>query len=316
VPVGSTLDINLGSAGPVAISASGGNITASQNGVQITLAGFTGVTVTDLGAGDVLNFNGPLALPFSFVNTSSSTLNVNSGTLTFAAVSGGTVNLGTLSIASGASAAITPATTGATTLSLGNLSIASTGTLDVANNEVLINYGSGTDPISSVAAWIASGYNTGLWNGTGIISSNAQTRPHYALGYADSADTGNPANLATQQIKIVYTLSGDANLDGSVNGTDLGIVATNFNKSVKGPSGWDQGDFNYDGSINGTDLGDVSTNFNQGANIDAGVVAAPVTETVVVVASNTTAGASLTSPVANTDATTVTLHKAHKIRRH
>ncbi|MGD0140892.1 MAG: hypothetical protein ABSD28_18665, partial [Tepidisphaeraceae bacterium] len=63
VPAGSTLDVNLGTAGPVALSASGGNLTASQNGVQITLSGFTGVTVTDTASSDVLNFNGPVALP-------------------------------------------------------------------------------------------------------------------------------------------------------------------------------------------------------------------------------------------------------------
>ena len=102
VPSGSTLDINLGAAGPVAISAIGSNITASQNGVQITLSGFTGVTVTDTASNDVLNFNGPLALPFTFVNSGSSTVNVNSGTLTFAADMGGTINLGKLSVANGA----------------------------------------------------------------------------------------------------------------------------------------------------------------------------------------------------------------------
>src|SRR5277367_2393881 len=70
----------------------------------------------------------------------------------------------------------------------------------------------------------------------------------------------------------MFTLLGDANLDGSVNGTDLGILATNFNKSVTGFSGWDQGDFNYDGSVNGTDLGYISSNFNQG--ISAAVITA------------------------------------------
>ena len=158
VPAGSTLDINLGSAGPVAISASGGNITASQNGLQITLSGFTGVTVTDTASNDVLNFNGPLALPFTFVDTGSSTVNVVSGILTFAADMGGTINLGSLSVSSGASAVITAATTNSpTTLSLSTLSIGTTGMLDVANNQVLINYGSGTSPISTIEGWIITG---------------------------------------------------------------------------------------------------------------------------------------------------------------
>ena len=142
----------------MAISASGGNITASQNGVQITLSGFAGVTVTDTASNDVLNFNGLLALPFTFVNTGSSTVNVNSGTLTFAADMGGTISLGNLSVSNGAGAIITAATTNsATTLSLSTLSIGTTGMLDVANNQVLINYGSGATPISTIAGWIDTG---------------------------------------------------------------------------------------------------------------------------------------------------------------
>ena len=45
----------------------------------------------------------------------------------------------------------------------------------MTNNEVPINFGSGTDPISSVTAWLTSGYAGGAWNGPGVISSVAQT---------------------------------------------------------------------------------------------------------------------------------------------
>jgi len=265
VPAGSTLDINLGSAGPVALSASAGNITASQNGVQITLSGFTGVTVTDTASNDVFNFNGPLALPFTFVNCGSSTVNVNSGALIFAAAEGGSINLGTLSVADGSSAMMTAATTqNPTTLKVNSISLGATGTLDVTNNKVLINYGSGTDPISSISSWISSGYANGAWNAAGIISTTAQTHSNYGLGYADAADANNPAGLPSGQIEILYTLLGDANLDGAVNGTDFAILSSNFNKAA---SGWDAGDFNYDGAVNGADFAALAANFNQGSQI-------------------------------------------------
>jgi hypothetical protein len=61
----------------------------------------------------------------------------------------------------------------------------------------------------------------------------------------------------------MYTLLGDANLDGKVNGTDFAILATNFNQAV---NGWDQGDFNYDGKANGSDFALMASNFNQGAS--------------------------------------------------
>jgi autotransporter-associated beta strand protein len=144
-----------------------------------------------------------------------------------------------------------------------SLSISGSGVFDVNNNHVIINYGSGPDPIGSIAALLASGYNGGAWNGPGIDSSAAAANSgSYGLGYADSADPGNPAGLASGTIEIAYALLGDANLSGVVDGTDFGIVAANFNKGV---TGWDEGDFNYDGVVDGRDFGDLAANFNKGA---------------------------------------------------
>jgi len=68
------------------------------------------------------------------------------------------------------------------------------------------------------------------------MSTSAQANSaSYGIGYADAADPGNPAGLASGQIEIMYTLLGDANLDGAVNGTDFAILAANFNQAV---SGW------------------------------------------------------------------------------
>jgi hypothetical protein len=72
---------------------------------------------------------------------------------------------------------------------------------------------------------------------------------------------------------VAYTLLGDANLDGLVNGSDFNILAANFNQSI---TGWDQGDFNYDGLVNATDFNELAANFNQGVSgaTSAGDVAA------------------------------------------
>jgi hypothetical protein len=168
-----------------------------------------------------------------------------------------------LAVASGGKASIA-SPSGGVVVEVSNF--VNAGTTDVANNELLIDYGSGADPIASIASQIASGYNHGSWNGAGIISSVAAVTPGYGLGYADSADPGNPAHLASGTIEIKYTLLGDANLDGVVNGIDFGILAANFNKGV---TGWDKGDFNYDNVVNGIDFGELAANFNKGANDQA-----------------------------------------------
>jgi hypothetical protein len=150
------------------------------------------------------------------------------------------------------------------------LSVTGGAILDIQNNHLLINYGVGPDPISSIAAYLASGFNGGAWNGPGINSSSAAINPGYAVGYADATDPGNPAALASGLIEVKYTLLGDADLNGTVNGIDFGILAANFNKTV---SRWDQGDFDYNNIVNGIDFTALAANFNKAASGAAGLSA-------------------------------------------
>jgi autotransporter-associated beta strand protein len=155
--------------------------------------------------------------------------------------------------------------TGATILS--SLYISSGATLDITNNHVLINYGSSYDPISTIVSYLTLGYNGGSWNGEGINTS-AATGTKFGVGYADSADPGNPAGLASDQIEIAYTLYGDTNLDGAVNSIDFGNLAANFGKSGKI---WGLGDFNYDGTVNSLDFGLLAGNFGKSVGSAADV---------------------------------------------
>ena len=195
---------------------------------------------------------------FSGTNTYGGGTSVSSGTLLIAA-NGALPANSAVSIANG-TLQLAPSTGLAT---LASLAITGNGTLDVNNNHVILNYGSGTDPISSIAALLKTGFNGGTWNGAGgIVSSAAAVTPGYGLGYADSADTGNPAGLSSGTLEIKYTLLGDTNLDGVVNAVDFGILAANFNKGV---TGWDKGDFNYDNVVSAVDFGELAANFNKGA---------------------------------------------------
>jgi hypothetical protein len=175
-----------------------------------------------------------------------------------------------LSVASGGNASIT-SPNGGVIVEVDNL--ANSGTVDIANNEMIVNYGSGSDPVQSIRQEILSGYNNGGWNGTGIISSVAQTPTNglrYGVGWADSKDNV-VSGLSSGQIEIKYTLLGDANLDGTVNGSDFSILAANFGL---GHTNWDQGDFLFASSVNGSDFSALAANFGQGDNYAAGTTAA------------------------------------------
>jgi autotransporter-associated beta strand protein len=167
----------------------------------------------------------------------------------------------------GSQSSDTPVTAPTSNVNITSLSISGAGTLDITNNHIIIDYGSGPDPISSITSLIDSGYDGGTWAGTGITSSTAAANSgSYGIGYADAADPGNPAGLSSGQIEIMYTLLGDANLDGKVNGADFTILAANFNQGAKT---WDEGDFNYDGLVNGGDFTLLAQNFNQAASQSA-----------------------------------------------
>ena len=90
-------------------------------------------------------------------------------------------------------------------------------------------------------------------------SSRASPRPIPIMAWATptAGDAGNPANLPAGEIKIMYTLLGDANLDGTVNSEDFTLFSQNL-----GQSGmmWDDGDFNYDGTVNSEDFTPLSDN--------------------------------------------------------
>jgi len=253
--------------GSVTVNNSSGNYTISGTG---KIAGTGSLTKSGTGT-----------LTLSTANTYSGGTVVNGGLLeitrtsatTSALPSGGavTINSGTLQLASNVTAGSQPTSTPASNVMLSSLSISPNATLDINNNHIIINYGSGPDPISSIASWIVSGYNGGgvaAWTGAGITSTAAKSNSgSYGIGYADYKDAGNPAGLSSGQIEIMYTLLGDANLDGKVNGSDFTLMASNFNDSVT--NGWDKGDFDYSDTVNGSDFVLLADNFNDFASQSA-----------------------------------------------
>ncbi len=249
-----TISAGVNTAGNVAVGTSGG----------ITMHGGTLTTSSTLNQHSIFQDGGTSSLGA----LSGSGLISLGGGASLASMTVKQFAQGTIDIASLGLFSVAPNSNFDNTVS--TLSIVGSGQLDLANNHIFITYGAGPDPIASVAAWIKSGYAAGAWNGSGIMSTAAQSNSgSYGIGFADSADPGNPAGLSTGTIEIKYTLLGDANLDGKVNGADFAILATNFNKAVTGVSGWDQGDFNYDGKINGADFAFLAGNFNKGATQSA-----------------------------------------------
>jgi uncharacterized repeat protein (TIGR03803 family) len=140
------------------------------------------------------------------------------------------------------------------------LTITNDGTLDVTNNALAIDYGTNSDPKSTILSYLNTGSNGGAWNGTGIISSTAAANTNYGVGFADGAD-GTDSNLTSGQIEVAYVQNGDIALQGDVNAQDFSTLTRNFGKIVT--VGWEAGDFTYSGTVSAQDFSLLTSNFGQ-----------------------------------------------------
>jgi uncharacterized delta-60 repeat protein len=146
-----------------------------------------------------------------------------------------------------------------------------TGTLDLADNDLLLDYTSAS-PIgawngsaySGVTGMIARGHNYGAWDTPGLVTSMdaakigittlAPIEAGEVLGIAGTQTAvwdGHTVDATTVIVKYTYT--GDLNLDGLIDGADYGIIDNYV--QFPGTRGYANGDFNFDGVIDGADYG-------------------------------------------------------------
>ena len=83
-----------------------------------------------------------------------------------------------------------------------------------------------------------------------------------ALGIAQAGASGfetfRGVSVGADDVIVMYTYAGDANLDGFISGDDLAAIDLNF--ATPGASGWYNGDFNHDGIISGDDYAAIDSN--------------------------------------------------------
>jgi fibronectin-binding autotransporter adhesin len=170
---------------------------------------------------------------------------------------------GTLAIDSGNTVMLTA---GNHTTTVNALQLTGSGTLDVTNNGIAIDYAGQNDPAATVASNLAKGYAGGTWTGMGITSSTAAagvaaaSSPLLSVGYADgNVDSGTTA--AANQVLVKFTLAGDALLNGTVNFNDLDVVGQHLNTTG---NDWAEGNFTYDpnGAVTFNDLDIIGQNLN------------------------------------------------------
>ena len=145
------------------------------------------------------------------------------------------------------------------------------GKIDLRDNKLIVSGATAGSwdgsAYTGVTGLIASGYNGGTQDGSGIMTSqSAAISPNLLTqlvsvsaddsGYAGGTFGGQ--SVAAGDQLVMYTWGGDANLDGKVNQDDYFQIDSHFNQP--GQISFQNGDFNYDGQINGDDYFIIDSN--------------------------------------------------------
>ena len=154
-------------------------------------------------------------------------------------------------------------------LSIGGTTDAWTGTLDIGNNGLVIQYGGGTDPYSTVVNMIKSGYANGAWTGTGITSALAHAAvvlgsptPALNIGVIDFVPNGpgfgssisfEGQTITTRAVLVRLTYMDDLVLAGDMAQANATSDALFFAANYGSGTTWKVGDITHDGMIDTND---------------------------------------------------------------
>lgn len=221
------------------------NVTVTTTSQVVTVA--AGLTETDTGGRTgvgTLFKRGAGRLVLAGANTHSGGIVVEAGELVIR--DPGSLGSGTLEVRAGARVTLD---TGTQRVSVSRLNLASTGTFDVATGSILL--AAGNYSLAGIRASVLAARGNGSWSGQGITSTSIQAGKPFAVGYR---------MLQDGSLVVGYAAVGDANMDGSVDNTDLTAASTSgkYGSGVADATWW-QGDFNYDGVVNIRDLVAIRT---------------------------------------------------------
>jgi hypothetical protein len=146
------------------------------------------------------------------------------------------------------------------------LAVDETGTLDVADNALVVQAtaetrGAVLEEVERLIASARSGGTSGTWSGRGITSSSAAAQPTLTQLAAFVNDKGDGTPLFetfhgtpvdANSVVVGYTYNGDANVDGRVNADDYFRIDSTFLEQPAAPT-FAEGDFNYDRRVDADD---------------------------------------------------------------
>jgi hypothetical protein len=235
--------------------------------------------VTTLSGGGTVSFNGEVGAPTTSLNVTGAMVRLSApGSAASSVV---LAEVGAISVAGANSFLKLDAANRPTQLPkvliTSALTVTDGGTVDIANNDIIVHGGS----LDALSALVATGLNgsAGLFTGPGITSSiaaaDANGQLRYGVGVVQNNidggtiyDTFDGQVVGTSDVLVKFTYFGDADLSGGVDDTDFFLTNNGYLNSL---SGWLNGDFDYSGAVDDTDFFLLNNGFlNQGAGLRGG----------------------------------------------
>jgi hypothetical protein len=159
---------------------------------------------------------------------------------------------------------------------VGALTVEDGGTLNLTNDRLVVQDGSeGTwtgASYNGITGLITSGRNGGPWNGDGIMTNMIAAVGPTALttiGIASAGAVGKTSfggvAVASDDVLLMYTYAGDANLTGLIEGDDFFRIDQGYStRNSSAPLlGYVNGDFNYSGRIDADDYWLIDRNYSR-----------------------------------------------------
>jgi hypothetical protein len=168
-----------------------------------------------------------------------------------------------LTVGAGSRVTLLPGGAGANVLT--PLDLGTTGTLDLADNDLVVKTTAAgkTGAFNALYSRLVAGFAGGAWNGTGVLSSAAQTNPNTTLSLVDNAVLGfstfGDEPVDANSLLLKYTYFGDIDQNGQVDADDLTVFANNFGR-LSGATQVD-GDIDFNGTVDADDLTVFANNF-------------------------------------------------------
>ncbi|MBC8108073.1 MAG: hypothetical protein H7Z14_15920, partial [Anaerolineae bacterium] len=173
------------------------------------------------------------------------------------------IRAASLTINAGAVAILTDGSASGTSR-VGALSIAPPSTLDLTDNDLVVQNGD----YAATIALVAQSRNGGAWDQPGIISSAARNHATHSttLGVLRGSDylavngnTFGPFTVDANDVLVKYTYYGDTDFNGVVDFDDYSRTDNGFNNDR---TGWMNGDFDANGIVDFDDYSLIDQAFN------------------------------------------------------